>query len=407
MSIDFLIARRYLTQKKETGFITIIMYISIAGLTIGITALLLTLGILNGFEQAITEKIQHFQAPLRIEEFNEPISNPDSLQKLIAQFQGVTGIAPFIEQVGIIRFGTLEDGVFIRGVDPELMKNVVDVNAFIKRGTFDLRESADGIPGILVGIDLADRFEIAIGDKIILAGVSEASAGVFGSPNRMIYEVHGFIESGMSEYDNLFVFTDIRQAQSLFRMPNQVTGFDIRLRSIAETDSLCSFMIKTLGYPYFVRTWRDLNRTLFDWLHVQRLPILIAFGMITLVGVVNLVSTLVLIVLEKQKDIGILKAMGASSRMIVKIFFIDGMIVYLISFVSGSGIALILKYIQNTYHIISVSKEVYFINTFPVNLQLINFFQIGFIAFILCVGATMYPAWKASRVVPAEAVRLD
>jgi len=406
MLLEFRIALRYLNQKKEAGFITLITYISIAGLTIGIAALLLTLGILNGFEQAITEKIQQFQAHIRIEEFHNPILHPDSLQKRIETFSGIVAVAPFIEQAAIIRFGTLEDGVIVRGIEPQLIQRVLNVDAFFKGGSLYFNENADGIPGVFVGIDIAERFEISKGNTIILAGVSDIAGG-FGSPKRMVFEVRGFIESGMSEYDNVVVFTSIRDAQSLFRMPDQITGFDVRLQSITLADSMSSFLSKTLGYPHFVRTWSDQNRTLFDWLRVQRLPVLIAFGMITLVGAINLICTLVLIVLEKQKDIGILRAMGATSKTIISVFFIDGIIIYLVSFAAGSFIAMLLKWLQNTYHLLSVSKEVYFINTFPIVLSRTSYIEIGVVVLVLCLGATLYPAWKAAKIAPAEAVRWD
>ncbi|KPK87786.1 hypothetical protein AMJ80_11710 [bacterium SM23_31] len=408
MFFEYLIAKRYLIQKKETGFITLIMYISIAGLSIGIAALILTLGVLNGFEHTIKEKILSFQSHLRLDAFhNRPIENHEEIQRRILGYSEVAAVSPFIEQACILRYDPQEDGVMIRGIDPAKINSVIDVGSFISEGSIDLGVNADDVPGILLGVDLVERFNISLGDSVILASPPDVSAGIISIPNRLIFELRGTIDTGMSEFDNTFAFIHINEAQSLFKMPGKISGIDIRLHDIALADTIRNRLDKEMGYPLFARTWNDLNDTLFDWLNVQRLPILIAFGMIIMLGAINLVSTLILIVLEKQKDVGILKSIGASSSSIIKIFFIDGIVIGIVAVMSGSILTLILGYIQNKYSIISLSKEVYYVSTFPVDLNWMNFLKIGLVAMILCIGATIYPAWKASRLMPSEAIRSE
>lgn len=408
MSFEYLIARRYISQKKETGFITLITYISIVGLTIGIASLIITLGILNGFERAVKEKILSFQSHLRVDTFhNNPFGNYEEIQNRLLDYPEIDAVAPFIEEACIIRFGSLEDGVIVRGVDLARMEKVVNLDFISGEGSIDLGENSNGVAGALLGADLAERFAINRGDIIILAGISGFRDGIVGIPRRFPYEVRGLIDTGLSEYDNLFAMISIPEAQSLFNMQDEISGIDIRLHDINLADSVHSKVNSDLSYPFFSRTWFDMNATLFEWLRVQRLPILIAFGLIFLVGAINLVSTLILIVIEKQKDIGILKSMGATSGSVVKVFFIDGAIIWGLSTVFGTIIALVIGYAQNTYNIISLSKEVYYISTFPIDLHWQSFIRIGFVALVLCAGATIYPAWKASTVRPAEAIRMD
>ncbi len=408
MSFEYLIAKRYLIQKKETGFITLITYISIAGLSIGISALVLTLAILNGFEQTIKDKVLSFQPHLRVDTFHlRPIGNYEEIQDRLMTYPEVSAVSQFIEQVCILRFGSLEDGIMVRGIIPEMMQDVIDIRQFVRGGLPDLEPGNSGIPGLILGSDIAERFAIKTGDEIILASPAGLRADVAGRPRRNLFEVRGLIDTGMSEFDNSFAFILLSEAQSLFSMKDQITGFGLRLSDVSDVQMIRRTINDDIGYPFFARSWLDTNNILFDWIRVQRLPILIAFGMIILVGTLNLVSTLILIVLEKQKDIGILKSMGASSGSIIKIFFIDGIIIGLFAIGSGSGLALLLGYLQNKYELISLSKDVYYISTFTVDLNLTVFIQIGMVAMLLCLGATVYPAWKAAGSRPYESIRLD
>ncbi len=408
MSFEYLIAKRYLTQKKETGFITLIIYISIAGLSIGIAALVLTLGVLNGFEQTIREKVLSFQPHLRVERFHtNPISQHLEIQELLKKYPEVSAVSPFVEQVSIIRFGSLEDGIMVRGIVPESQSDVNDISQFVSGGEVQLGSEFSDIPGIIIGSDIAERFELSYGDEVILASPAGLRSGGIDRPRRNLYEVRGLIDTGMSEFDNSFAFIHLTEAQYLFNMRDQVSGFGLRLYDRLNAPVIQQNINNELGYPFYARTWLDTNNVLFDWMDVQRLPFLIAFGMIILVGSLNLVSTLILIILEKQKDIGILKSMGATSRSIIKIFFIDGILIGLLSISAGSVLALVLGMLQNNFEIISVSKDVYYISSFPIDMAWSVFFQIGIIALLLCLGATLYPAWKASNMRPFEAIKRD
>jgi lipoprotein-releasing system permease protein len=400
MSFELNIARKYLTQKKETGFITLIMYISMTGLTIGVAALIITLGILNGFENAIKEKIIQFQAHVRLETYSrEDFQYTNDVFNRLYKYEEVKALSPFIEKMCMLRAGNMTDGLVVRGIDPALVGEVLTVEPLIVDGKMDFTVDDDGYAGIMVGLDIAERFVIKLGDIVLLASPSGMRSGLLSSPSRRQYKVTGIFESGMSEYDNLFCFIDLEEAQSFFKIPDHISGIDILLNDVENSTSFARKATTDL------QSWLDLNITLFDWMAVQRFPVLIAFGMIILVGSINLISTLILIVIEKQKDIGILKSMGANSKTILLIFLAIGFITGITATAAGSVLALILGWIQNSYQVFSLNKDVYYINTLPVELNWPVFFQIGFFAVVLCIAATLFPAWKASRLMPSEALR--
>jgi len=406
MSFEYHIAKRYLTQKKETGFITLITYISIIGLMIGVAALILTLGVLNGFERSIKDKIIEFQAHIRLETYtNQGFVGYEDILEQVQAHNEVAAVSPYVESECMLRKGRQADGVIVRGIDPDMIGDVINIVPFTKIGSFDLKPDADNTYGIVIGSDLYERFDLSIGDLIVLSSPPGRGAGMLGRPSIRQYRIAGVFETGMSDFDGLFAFIQIEEAQSYFKFEGKISGIDIRLHDIDQAKPVARMLSEDLGYPFFLRTWLDFNKTLFDWMEVQRLPILIAFGMIILVGSINLINTQVLVILEKQKDIGILKAIGANSRSIMFVFFILGIIVGLTATISGSLFAWLVAWIQNTYQVISLNKEVYFISELPIILDWKVFLQVGIVANLLCLAATLYPARKASKLMPAESVR--
>ena len=289
----------------------------------------------------------------------------------------------------------------------EKTASVIDIGNIIDDEAIDLSENSSGVAGVLIGSDFAERFEIVKDNIVVIASIADFKDGIIGIPRRFPFEVRGFIDTGLSEYDNLFAIVQLNEAQNLFGMPGQISGIDVKLHDISLADQVHLKINKDLSYPFYSRTWLDLNSTLFDWLRVQRWPIMFAFGMIFFVGSINLVSTLLFIVIELQSDFVILKLMCASSKSIIKVFYMDGVIIWVLSSIFGSTLAVVIGYIQNTYEIISLSKEVYYISSFTIDLDFMNFVWISSVAGALCLVATIYPAWKASQLLPIEAIRLD
>ncbi|MCP4583121.1 MAG: ABC transporter permease, partial [candidate division Zixibacteria bacterium] len=321
----------------------------------------------------------------------------------IKAYPEVAHASAFIEKEIMLRYKRRQDAVMIRGIDTEDISGVINVENLMKEGDFNLSSGENGVYGIILGSDIAVKFDISIGSTVFL---SKPSFDMIGRPRIREYVVKGIFETGYSEFDNLFAFIDIYAAQDQMMFEGKISGIDIKLNDLQQATSFARKLSGDFSYPInYVRSWLDIHSMMFDWMKVQRLPILIAFGMIILVGSINLISTLILIILEKQRDIGILKSMGITSKSVLRIFFTIGGIVGMVAAVFGSVLALTLGWIQNTYQVISLSKDVYYIHDLVINMQWTSFVQIGLLAIVLCLLSTGYPAWKASKALPSESIR--
>ncbi len=407
MAYEYLIAKSYLVQKKETGFITLITYISIAGLAIGIASLILTLGVLNGFENAVKNKVIGFQAHLKLYSYRGGIRNAEEELAKIREYEEVEAVSPYIEKECIIRFDPVSDGVLIRGIDPEQFNRLIDIRSYITEGEFEFSMNEDDVSGIVLGSGLAAKLGVEVGNYIIIANLENISPGIVPDMDQDLFEVRAVYNFGMSDFDNLYAFISLDQAQGFFRMPGAISGMDIMLHDESLSREMAIRLREDYKYPFMAQSWYEMNIFLFNWISFTKLPILIAFGMIVLVAGINLISTLILIVVEKQRDIGILKSMGSSSRSILKIFMIDGFIIGVTAVIFGSGLAYFIGWLQNEYGLVTIDKDVYYISDVPVDLVLSNFLLINTIALVLCIIATVYPAWKAARLQPSEAVRIE
>ncbi|RKY85573.1 hypothetical protein DRQ09_07095 [candidate division KSB1 bacterium] len=411
MNYEILIAKKYLTKKKKTGFINIITYFSITGLTIGIAALIITLSILNGFEKEVKDKIISFQSHIRLGTFhNEGFGEYEDILQKIKSIPGVTGVSPFVEREAMIRFKNIDEGIVLRGIDENLVKNVLDINKKIIKGKFSLKPEKRELnrpAEIILGKDLIEKLGANISDTVFVVSPFGKKLNLLGMPSVKQFVISGIFDTGLYEFDNSFVYVPLKTSQRLMKMENEITGVEIRVKNIDDSYNIASEINETLGYPFLAQTWKEMYNTLFAWMKTQKLPILIVFGMIVVVGAFNLVSTLIMLVLEKKKDIGILKSIGASSGSIMKIFFLEGTFIGTISVILGSSIAYFLCWMQKTYKLFSLNKDVYYIEAIPVSMSIYNFIFISGVAFILCLVATLYPSWKAAKLLPAEAVRFE
>ena len=408
MKFEYLIAHRYLHQTGKSGFITQIVYYSILGLVLGSAALIITLAILDGFEEIIRTKIIGFESHIRIEGFNEQwLVDYSTIDARISEYTEVFATAPFIERVALLRTGSASDGVLVKGVDPERTAEISGMPNNIVAGEYRLNtDDTHPIPGLIIGIDLAEELNIKIGSSMFLLHYPGNPSHI-QQPYVKRFEVAGFFETGLFEFDNTSVYISLQSAQELFAIGEMISGLEVRLKDSEKAEDITESFNEWLRYPHFARTWLDEHNVLFSWMRTQRMPVMIVFGMIILVAFFNLVSTLIIVVLEKKKDIGILCSMGATSRNIIKIFIFSGLIISIIGVAFGSFIGYVLCWVQDTYQIFSVEKDIYFVNFVPVSIVPIKLFII--VGCVLLVGflASIYPAWRASKLLPAEAMRVE
>jgi len=392
---------------RRAGFASFITGFAILGVTIGTAAVIIALTILSGFEKEIKEKVFGFTSHVQVVGFqNQPLPEyRKSMQTLREKVPEITAIIPFVGKEAMIRAGDIVDGIFLRGIDPKLHDSA-SPNRYMIKGRY-IANSESPTPEIVIGKKLADKMNVSVGDKAVVFGLSSQGSRdrMVAQPRAMVVQIVGVFESGMAEYDDIYVYTSLEHAQKLFQLSDAVLGFEIFLHDRAQAPAVASKIQTLLGYPHYARTADQLYRNLFAWIELQKKPAPIVLGLIIIVAVVNIVGTMLMLVLEKTRDIGILKSMGASYQGIRKIFFMQGAIIGCIGVVMGNGLAYMLCWIQLTFAPFSLPSDIYFMNRVPILLQPENFFLVTAIALGLCWLASVIPSRTAAKLDPILALR--
>ena len=374
-----------------------------AGLAIGVAVLILTLAVLDGFESEIEQKIIGFDGHIRIRGyFDRNLPEVDShLDAILSNINDITASEPYISQAAMIRVGRETHGIMVEGVPSSGIEKIIATPQFITQGEFDL--SGDGT--VVMGAALANQLGLTVGKKVTLLDM--ANLGRPGKlPGIRQFRIIGIYDTGLKDYDETVVYMSLADAQALFGMPAQISGRIVRLRDKDETESV-SAAIASEGVLYISETWLDRHGRLFAWLRSQKQPMIIVFGLIALVAIFNISSALTMIVMEKNRDIGVLRAMGFSRRDISQLFLVEGGLVGLIGVGLGICLALIVGFLQIRYGFFRIPAEIYFMSQLAVKFHLQQFITVGAFGFLLALVATVYPAWKASGVQPADAVRYE
>ena len=398
MNFPFYLSIRYLRSTQKGSFTRIAGILSVAGLAVGISALLITLFILNGFERVISEKIADFDGHIRVRHYlnNFIPSEIEGMNQIISAYDGKVVQSKFIQGAALLRKGKSAEGVIVEGIEAsgnDFLSNI------LVSGTVDLDDH-----GIILGERLANQLNIGIGDKTVLFDL----ATLRGSKKRLKqFTVTGIFHSGMSEYDQSLVYTNLKQADGLFNMEGKVSGHVLRMKDPALANDFSQLLGEELAYPYMVMTWKEKNRALFKWMDVQRWPILFIFSLIALVGIVNIISALAMIVLDKTRQIGILKSLGLPQGKLKQVFLAKGFIIGVAGAVFGSALALFLAWLQNHYKLITVPEDVYFMDYIPVDVNLAHVGIVIIVSVIFSVIAAIWPTIRAGKIQPAKALNYE
>ncbi len=412
MSYELFIANRYLRSKRKTGLISIITYISIIGVMIGVAALIIVLSVMNGFESEVRSRIIGFGAHIELRTYhNAGLEAPDDVAEKISGIDKIVGTSPYINEKALIISKNKKGGVAVKGVDPQTLASVSDIEEKIVYGVFDIGQidtDRKSYPGIVLGVYLADNLGADVGDKVqILSPTGINPLLLSSTPNLRTFIVTGYFETGIYEFDDIFAYVAIPEAQRLFDMKGKVSGLEVRLESLEQADTVAGQIEEILGYPYATVTWFQMHKNLFSWMQIEKWMMFIVLSLIIMVAAFNIVGTVIMIVLEKTKEIGILKSMGATSAGIRRIFILEGLIGGVIGTILGLVIGFTLCWIQQEYKIISLPPDVYIITAVPVLMKKLDFLFIGAVALILCYLAAVYPARNAARLEPVEAIRYE
>ena len=405
MSYPSFIAKRYLHSTRNAGFFSFITAIATLGVTLGTATLIIALSVLGGFEREITEKVVGFTSHVQVLSFqNQPLKNYLQNAGLIERtFPAVRSVAPFVSREALIRSRDAVDGILLKGIDP--LADNSTTRKYIVAGKYDLDREQGALPKIVVGRKLATKLSLDIGAKATVFGIGRLVEQ--GQARVMQFRVTGIYESGMSDYDDVYAFTDLADAQTLFQLGDAVSGYDLLLTQIDSAASVAGGVQELLGYPHYGRTVFETYRNLFSWIELQKKPVPIILGLIIIVATVNIIGTLLMMVLDKTKEIGILASMGATRWGITRIFLRQGFTIALTGTAFGNLLALGVCFAQMEFKFFSLPSDIYFMTSVPVLLKPGYFLLVSALTIMLCMLSSIVPARLASKLHPVNAIRFS
>ncbi len=409
--LEWLIAWRYLGAQRKSLFVSLIGIFSMLGVSIGVFALVVALAAVNGFEEEVTAQMIGKDAHLELMSYNgEPIVSYDSLiREAKSRDSNIVASSPFIIYKVGISSKKVNDGIVIYGIEPETAKEVTDIYKSIKWGEYsvDSLEDLTGKmrPGIILGSGLANRLRVVVGDKLVLQLFQSPDEALGSGPKMMMCVVSGIFETGTYEYDGNLAYIGLKEMQKLLGMGDAVTGIQFRLTDHWKAGEVAYDMSQWLTYPYYSMDWKAKNITLLKWMNYEKFIVAAVICLIILVAAFNIISSLIMVVIDKTKEIGILRSMGFSKAGVMRVFMLMGSFIGVGGTIAGGTIGLVLCKLQETYHFITLPGDVYVIPYFPISVHLVDVVLIFVIGIALCVLATLLPAWKASRLDPVGAIR--
>ncbi|MEW6108945.1 MAG: lipoprotein-releasing ABC transporter permease subunit [Nitrospirota bacterium] len=400
------IALRYLKSKKKHRGLSVNTAISIGGVAVGVMALLVVLSVMSGFHQDLQKKILGANAHIIIRDYKGAISGYEEVAEKLVKEKDVVSFAPFVLGQVMVSHGNRAHGVFLRGINPETEAKTTEILSHVKDGDFS-RLNDEDIPGIILGNELAGNLGVIINDRInIVSPIGEI--GPLGMlPKVKQFRVVAIFQIGMFEYDSNLVLTHIKPAQEFFGLGNSISGIELRLDDIYKAPVVRTHLQETLGFPYYVMDWMQMNKNLFSALKLEKFAMFIILVLIVLVASFNIISNLIMNVIEKSREIAILKAIGATNNGIMTVFILQGLFIGIIGTAIGVTCGYILGYMLNTYQIIKLPADVYYLSHLPVKMKLFDFIVVSTSAVIISLLATLYPAWQAAKLNPVEPLRYE
>jgi lipoprotein-releasing system permease protein len=411
MSFEYFIGGRYLRARQKQAFINLITILSIAGVTVGVMALIVVLAVMAGFEADLKRHILGGQSHVIVLRHGGEFRDYRKVMQSIEKVDGVVASTPFIYTQGMLRSKNGLSGAVIRGVDPQTAGQVITtlkkLNLPSAADKNESPQNGPAVPGIVLGKVLARNIGIHEEGKIVHLISPRGMLSPIGHvPAMKQFKVMGFFQSGMYDFDSSFAYIHLKDAQKILRMGDSVTGVEVRVDEIYKAREIANRIIDNIRFPYWARDWIQMNQNLFRALKMERFVMFIILTLIILVAAFNIASTLIMMVMGKTRDIAILKAMGATNKNIRKIFVFNGMVIGFIGTALGVVLGLLLCFGLKHYDIYELTGDIYyFTTTLPVKLEVINVLAIIGAAIVICFLATLYPARQAAKLNPVDALR--
>ena len=422
MSFELFVSLRHLKAKRTQKFISLNTWISIGGVALGVMALIVVIAVMSGFGKDLRDKILGTNSHIIVTNITRSgMDDYESVLKKVMQAEGVKAAAPFILNQVMLTFGGNSSGVVVRGIDPDREAMVSDLEKNLIQGDLAmLKRSEKASKGprrdkIILGKELAQKLGVQMDDAVSMISPASRLTPMGLVPKIKLFKVVGFFESGMFEYDSSLAFVSVESAQKFFSMKGTVSGVEIRVDDIDHADKIAESLQESLGFPYYARDWMRMNKNLFSALRLEKIVMFIILILIILVAAFNIVSTLFMVVMEKTKEIAILKSMGASRTSIMKIFSLQGLIIGVtgtfIGCVGGFTIVPnlneIVGFIESIFGITAFPSDVYYLDKLPSEIQYLDSFLIIIFSILICFLASLYPAWRASRMDPVDGLRYE
>jgi lipoprotein-releasing system permease protein len=408
MFFELFLGTRYLKAKRKQAFISIITVISIAGVMVGVMALIVVLSVMNGFREDLMSKILGVNSHLLILSYEGTFKDPDKISSRANIVEGVVASTPFIYSQVMLNNGGYVSGAVLRGIDTLTGPKVIKIEPMIREGSLQSLDTLhDGLPAIIIGKELCKQLMVRPGDTITVVSPYGKLTPLGRVPSERKFKVTAVFESGMYEYDSSMVYMSLKEAQDFLGFENRVSGLEVRVADVYRADRIGEAIQKKLGYPYWTKDWKQMNRSLVSALRLEKLTMFVILLMIVLVGALNIISTLVMVVMEKTRDVAILRAMGATSKSIMTIFMFQGVLVGVIGTLAGLASGLGLCEILAKYKFIELPSDIYYISKLPVKVETLDVIFVTLSAVLISFIATLYPSWHASRLNPVEALRYE
>ncbi|MDY0136761.1 MAG: lipoprotein-releasing ABC transporter permease subunit [Thiomicrospira sp.] len=414
LPFEWLLGLRYIRAKRRNHFISFISMSSMVGIALGVTALITVMSIMNGFQQELRERILGMTAHMTLTQFNQRLMDWPELYEQVLSQADVVGAAPNIMEQGMVTHQERVKGVMIRGVLPHMEGQVSDVaNNMVLGALADLKP---GKFGVVLGFDLAQSLGVSLGDSVTLIAPQGSLSPVGVLPRIKRLKVVGLFEAGMYEYDSGMAFMHIEDAAVVFKYaPGEVSALQLKLTDLFLVHRVRSQMAESLEGVFYIRDWTQQHANFFKAIQLEKRMMFIVLALIIMVAAFNIVSTMVMVVTDKQKDIAVLRTLGASPVSIQSIFMIQGLVIGVLGAVLGlvGGIVLslnidvIIPFVEHLFGFQFFPADVYYISEIPSKLVWSDVWAVSGLAFVLTLLATLYPAWRASRVQPAEALRYE
>lgn len=414
LSYELFIGLRYTRAKRRNHYISFISLISLLGITLGMTALITVMSVMNGFQEEIRTRILGVASHIQISGVNEKLSDWQGVEDEAIKHPQVEAAAPYVNAQGMVSFNQVVRGVLVRGVLPSKEEKVADFSQMMISG--ELNNLVPGEFGIVVGAELAQSLGASKGDKIVLISPQGQMTPVGILPRLKQFTITGIFKAGHFEYDSTLVLIHMADAQKLYRMENtQVSGVRLKLQDLFQSKQVVQELLPMISDTTFISDWTSQHANYFRAIQIEKRMLSLILALLILVAAFNIVSTLVMAVTDKQSDIAILRTLGASPRSIMKIFIIQGTLIGFLGTILGvlGGVLLafnvdsVIASIEYLFNVQFLSREVYYISEVPSDPHLIDIVTVAILSFGLTILATIYPSYRASKVNPAEALRYE